>query len=89
MSLYDPQREASRQNAPEGVARYDRREPAQQAAESQAAIRASDDAAVDAYLRHHCGVEPPEGLRAPTDQPSNEDEQFDAYMRTHFPRTPE
>ena len=58
------------------------------------AARQYDDRLVDDYVRYHFRVEPPSALTArlgEAGQPeSTEDEQFEQYMRTHFPgHTPE
>ena len=58
------------------------------------AAREYDNRLVDAYVRRHFGVEPPSALTGRPGEAgrpeSTEDEQFEQYMRTHFPgHTPE
>lgn len=72
--LHDPPNEASR--------RYG---GPQRAPAGQDAV-GPDDKAVDAYLEFHFGVKPPEAPAARPQAPS-EDEDFETYMRTHFPQT--
>lgn len=54
----------------------------------EAAARRWDDLRVDDYLRFHFGVEPvlaAEPLTPRDDAEPDDDEQFAAYMRQHFP----
>lgn len=70
--LYGPRREAPRQHV------------SQQDAEREA----QDDRLVDEYVRYHFPDGAATSLEGPApDQPEpTEDEQFAAYMQTHFPK---